>query len=311
MLDWLKFFPYASKDDNKPAEVRGPYFSKPRRNKWLLGDCTLCFDAPWANPIFSLSQRGDTVDAISPGRGNVLQAQLKNVFKSRSSAPPSEWDRHIFYSNTWFFVGPWFTGFQADLCADGLLITADRDSSFIGKNLLHPRVFESAVANYLDNTYGYEKNGRNAHFRGPLNWRVLPISSRIQAVVCDIHTIGNTSKENPCLTRHVYIPITPQRFILIRFSFGGVLINEDEIRAKPLLKLCDSIIDSLHLDVGSKTQAEWDTVKQSCPDMSIAESIGEFQWPLKVVKPFKKPQEVDITPSLNALKHQPNDDTTS
>jgi hypothetical protein len=47
--------------------------------------------------------------------------------------------------------------------------------------------------------------------------------------------------------------------------------------------------------VGKKTLSEWEKVKDNCPDMSLAETMGEYQWPLFEEKPSKKPKERDIT----------------
>jgi len=306
MFEWLKFFPFAWRVDRKPVEIRGPYFSKMRKNKWFLQDSLLHFGAPSSNPIFGFSGRSWSVDAVLPGSANILKSPWQRVYNSGSDAPPSEWDYYRFYSNTWYFVGPWFTGLKARLKASALLVTPDDGGggAFEDKNLFHPKVFESAIANYLDTAYGYKKVGRKPRYRGPLHWRVLPISPSIHAVVCDIHEIGNSSKENPTLHRLVYFPVTPQKFIQINFDFGGTSIYRDEVRAKPLFKLCDSIIDSLRLQVGAQTQAEWDKVKATCPDMSITEIFGELPWPLKVEKARKKPKEVDITATPDALGHQ-------
>ncbi|WP_185230996.1 hypothetical protein [Teredinibacter franksiae] len=304
MFEWLKFFPFEWHDDHKPAEVRGPYFSALRKNKWFLQDSLLYFGAPLANPVFGFSGRSSSVDAVLPGSANILKSPWQRVYNSGSDAPPSEWDYYRFYSNTWYFVGPWFTGYQAHLKASALLVKADKNGTFADKNLFHPKVFESAIANYLDTSYGYDRQGNKPKYRGPLHWRVLPISPSIHAVVCDIHEIGNGSKDNPSLHRVVYFPIAPQKMIRINFDFGGTSIYRDEVRAKPLFKLCDSIIDSLRLEVGAQTQAEWDKVKATCPDMSITETFGELPWPLKVEKARKKPKEVDITATPDAPGHQ-------
>jgi hypothetical protein len=305
MLDWIKFFPFASGNAPKPTEIRGPYFSRPRENKWYLGDSLFYFAAPRANPIFSISRRGRTVNSVLPGSANILTANLEPVYGGTSGAPPSFWDRRSFYYNIWYFVGPWFTGEQACLEATGLLLSAEERLSFADINLFHPRGFELAIADFLDYYYGYDRSGKKPHYRGPLNWRVLPISSSIQGVVCDIHSIGNGSKENPLLDRTVFFPVSPRQFIRINFNFGGTAIYQDEMRAPPLFKLCDSIIDSMRLQVGESTQAEWDKVKVTCPDMAITENFGELPWPLIKEKPSKKSKTLDITPSAEAPKAVP------
>lgn len=297
MFDWIKYFPLGLKVDHKPSEVRGPYFTKPKQVKWRFGDSTLYLDAPRSNPVFSFSGRGRPVNALTPRRKDILKTIGPRPNEGRFDDPTTRWKYHIFYSNTWYFVGPWFTGEQASLSVKASLDYVSTLSTFYNKNMFHPNVFESAVADILDGSYGYRKNGsgRKAHYRGPLNWRVLPLSDSIQGVVCDVHCVGNSCNEDPTLHRLVYIPVTPSLMLSIILDFGGAGIYTDEIRSKPLFELCNSIIDSMRLEVGEHTQAEWDKVKATCPDMSITDTFGELPWPLTKEKPSKKRKEKDIT----------------
>ncbi|WP_320820422.1 hypothetical protein [Thalassolituus sp.] len=299
ILYWLKFFPFAKAQYERPIikEISGPYFSKLWANNWRFVDSIFLFNAPWANPVMGFDGCGRTVGGKQPRPINILAGDLERVFGGASDS----WDLDFFYENTWYFVGPWFTGPQASLRASSLLVSASRDSEFIESNIFHPRVFEEAIANYLDKTYGYDRSGKKPHYRGPLNWRVLPISSSLQAVVCDIHQIHNGSKENPSVSRLVFFPVSKHQFVRVLFDFGGISIH-DEIRAKPLFALCDSIIDSMRLNVGKSTQAQWDQVKATCPDMSLTENFGELPWPLIKEKPSKKPKERDITPGDEAKR---------
>ncbi|TVZ38952.1 hypothetical protein P886_3338 [Alteromonadaceae bacterium 2753L.S.0a.02] len=301
MLDWLKFFPYANRNNQKSTEVRGPYFQKAKKRRWMLGDSVLYFKAPRSNPIFGFSGYGRSVNNLSPCPNNVLRADWRRAHLGGSDSPPSEWLYQHFYSAEWLFVGPWFDGFQARLSASGFLVTPQNTGTFSDQNLFHPRIFESAIANNLDYRYGYHKNGRKPHYRGPLNWRVLAISKSIQAIVCDIHQIGNSSIENPLLVRLMFFPITPHAFIDIAFSFGGTEIYNNTVCAEPMFKLCDSIINSFKLEVGPQTQEEWDKVKTTCPDMSLTDSFGELKWPLKKEKKSNRPNELDITPQSDPL----------
>lgn len=308
MFDWIKFFPFACRDDVKPAEVRGPYLTKPKTVKWRLGDSTLRFKAPRSNPVFGLDGRDWPVNAVSPKRKDIFKTIGPRPNAGHTDDPVNRWHYHSFYSNTFFFIGPWFTGVQARLEHRAHILYPSINSAFFDKNLFHPRVFESAVASVLDCYYGYHQfnTKKRAFFRGPLNWRVLPISKSIQAIVCDIHAIGNGGKDNPHLYREIYIPVSATQILSIDLDFGGVNIYQDEVCSKPMFELCDSIIDSLQLEVGEQTQAEWDKVKATCPDMSITETFGELPWPLIKEKPAKKPKEVDITPKSEPIKRMLN-----
>ena len=297
MLDWLRFFPYARGrgDAPKATEVRGPYFRKPRPNQWRFGDCVLHFKAPWTNPILGLDGNGCSVDAVHPKRGDILTSNLQPIY-GNSEAPSSEWDLGLFYDASWYFVGPWFTGEEACLKTIGLLFSARHESTFSEANLFHPKAFEAAVTNELDNAYGYKRSGKKPHYCGPFNWTTLDISENIQGISCDIHFIANGGRDNPDIRRLIFIPIAPHKFIRISFNFGGTNFH-DEMRYKPMLELCNSIIDSMRLEVGPETQAVWNKVKETCPDMSLTDTFAELPWPLYKEKPNKKRQEIDITQS--------------
>lgn len=298
MIDWLKYFPFAMRYDHNPAEVRGPYFTKPKLIKWRFGDCVLHFRAPRSNSVAGLAGRGCSVDTLPAPKGDILKALSPHSEADNWDNPRFRWKYDLLYKNEWFFVGPWFTGIQARLTLRANLISVSELSVFSGKNFFHPAVFESAIADVLNCLYGHHKfnTQKKAHFRGPMNWRVQSISNSIKAVVCDIHTVGRSSKEDPELRRKVYIPVTPRHFLLLTINFGGTKVYSDDVCAKPLFNLCNSIIDSIRLEVGPETQAEWDKVKATCPDMSITETFGELQWPLAPEKPPKEKREVDITP---------------
>jgi hypothetical protein len=303
MFDWLKFFPFSVERDSKhkPTEIRGPYFSKPRLNKWLLGDTSFYFNAPWSNPVFSFDGSGSAVDAIRPGSANILAKGGWGRVYNNSDGPRDYWNQEVFYENTWYFTAPWFGGMKEWLTTRAILVSTENGSKFERSNLFHPRTFEMACSDYFDHAYGYRRSGKQPHFRGPVNWSVLPLSESIQGALFDLHFIANEGRDNPSLTRVVSYPITAQNFIVIYFDLRGVDL-QNEIRAKPLFALCDSIIDSMRLEVGASTQAEWDKVKAICPDMSLTESFGELPWPLIKEKPNKKPKERDITPSDEAKR---------
>ncbi|GAB2199396.1 hypothetical protein [Sessilibacter sp. MAH4] len=295
-LDWLKFFPFARAQYTRPVvtEIRGPYFSKPRLNKWFFGNSVFYFDAPRANPILGFNGNGRTVDARHPSGGDLC---VRYNVNSGSDTRRNQWHVVPFYRNTWYFVGPWFVGEEARLGATAVILTARKGSIFKESSLFHPRVFESAIANYLDDLYGYDRSGKKPDYRGPLHWRVLPLSNSIQGVVCDIHQIHNGGLDNPDLRRLVFFPVSTDQFVRVTFNLGGVAIYRDELRAKPMLALTDSIINSMRLQVGSTAQAEWDKVKATCDDMSVTETFGELAWPLFEEKKSRKKPEVDITPN--------------
>ena len=117
----------------------------------------------------------------------------------------------------------------------------------------------------------------------------------------DFHHIANGGKDNPELVRVVAFPVNSSQFVIIYFDMTALLLHDD-ITTKPTMALCDSIIESMSLKVGKKTHSEWEKVKENCPDMSLSETMGEYQWPLFEEKRSKKSKEKDITPANDELR---------
>ncbi|WP_297532435.1 MULTISPECIES: hypothetical protein [Thalassolituus] len=295
MLDWLRFFPFASYNQfARPniEEIQGPYFSKLRDNSWRFGDTSFHFRAPWANPILGFDGLGRSVKSMTPGRRNIFTGRWQRVYGSSGTSPRIK-DQWWFYAKDWYFVGPWFTGEEGRLTATAVLIDTHQDDDL---SVFHSKVFESTVCDLFDYAYGYRRSGQKPHYRAPLNWHLKALSTSIQAIVCDLHEIHNGGIDNPEVIRSVYFPVSAHQFVEISFSFIGLDIH-DEVRAKPIFALCDSIIDSMRLEVGQSTQAEWDKVQETCPDMTLSDSMGEFKWPLFENEADNEPDEKDITPS--------------
>ena len=150
-----------------------------------------------------------------------------------------------------------------------------------GASFFHPRVFETVVADYLSSYYGHKKAHRGPAYRAPINWKLLSISSSIQAAIFDIHQINNTSRDNPEFSKHIVFPVSHNRFIQIEFDYQGKQLVENRCDITPMLELNQSIVDTFLLEVGPTMQAQWDEVKKDCPDMSLVSDYGELQWPIK------------------------------
>lgn len=300
MFDWLRYFPLALGFLHKisPVTPNGPYFSKLRQQRWSFGDSTLIFKAPWANPVLGAERFGRSIEARSPGNDNILDYSLSS--HKESFMPNDRWQKGWIYSREWYFVGPWFSGSKCSLLMSAVIVGQSKRSDFKNASFFHPRVFETAVADYLSSYYGHEKMGRKPRYRGPLNWHSVPISSSITAVSLDIHKIEQ-SIENPSLHRHIFFPISHNRFIDIVFNYGGTRIVEDKVNPQPMFDLNEAIINSFKLEVGPAMQAQWDEVKAYCPDMSLTTEFAELKWPIKPEDVGKVQDPAPVSPQSELL----------
>ncbi len=283
MLDWLRYFPLSLRAGSVPVPVTpvGPYFSCLREQRWILGDNIFHLSIPWSNPVLGIEPNATkALKSKAPGDFDILKHQWSSIGLDENTL--HRWKHGHFFLRQWLFVGPWFTGAQSRLHLSASIIEQKERDDFNGASFFHPRVFETVVTDYLNSYYGHESSGRTPRYRGPLNWRILPISSSITAVCCDVHFIGNTSKETPKLLRQIFFPVSENQFVRLHFDFGGTLVyQKNRIDAINMFKLTESIIESFSLEVGEKTQDKWNEVKVSCPDMSLTSEFGELRRPIE------------------------------
>jgi hypothetical protein len=278
MLDWLRYFPLTLRYSSEPVTPQGPYFPWMLKHKWQFRDSYFHLRCPIANPV--MGDPGLWRKSLSPGRDDITQYSFNNGQLALMHTQ-QRWRHEHFFARTWLFVGPWFMGIKSFLAFSASIITAKKTEMFPESSFFHPRVFENAVVDYLNSYFGHVKTGQKPHFRGPLNWKILDISDTIKAALMDIHVIGNTSINNPCLKKMIFFSISDTQIINLYFDFGGTLISgRDPVNPAPMLELADKIIASFRLEVGPKTLADWNAVKAICPDMSITPEFGELKWPV-------------------------------
>ena len=280
MFDWLRYFPLSLgfKQTYDYVVPKGPYFSALKQLGWRFGDSEFSFSAPSTNRVWGNSRyaRKAAVRNFAMSK-DVLKLSLENY--SPSFMPTLSWQYNRFFVREWIFVGPWFSGEKASLSMFIEVVGKSQDHQFEG-SFFHPRVFESAVSDWLDAYYGYRKSGSKAAFGGPVDWRILDISDTVKSVRFEIQKI-EASKENPKIYQHVMMPIAHDRFINISFNFSGLRRVEKYLDTTPVFELCDSIINSFKLKIGPATLSERNKVANTCPDMDVTPEFGELQWPTK------------------------------
>ncbi len=101
----------------------------------------------------------------------------------------------------------------------------------------------------------------------PVSWKVhqqLPVFSAS-------FEIGGINK-----SLFYVFPISDAHFIELSFSLSSLDNLREEMRA-----VAKQIIESLTLELGAESQAQWDRVKATCPDMQLSETFAPLQWPIK------------------------------
>ena len=274
MLDWLRYLPLTLSgmlDTTTYVVPKGPYFAKLRSQNWRIGDSLFHFKAPWSNSTYGSEQHRNTTQNLSSGRNDILNYSLRHI--DEAIMPNHRWQCSAYHYRRWYFMAPWFSGYRARLSMSGTLYGHVKED-FTGSSFFHPRVFETAIADFLSSRYGFEKIDREARYRGPLSWKIIMISPTVQAASFEVFD-GQGSE----ITKHVVFPVSHDRFVCI--SFGGLYQRDMNYDQTPLINLLESIIDSFTLEVGPTMQAQWNEIKSFCPDMSLTAEYGELKWPIK------------------------------
>lgn len=296
MTNWLKYFPLSLgfKQSNEFSIPQGPYFSKPKSQTWRFSDSEFHFSAPRPNNIIGFERYSRKAVKINYSPRTDLNRVHASNYPPRFM-PSLRWDHCRFFANEWFFVGPWFSGEKASLTMIGDVVVIDSSKDYEDSSFFHPRVFVSVVADWLDSYYGHRKSGRSSLFAGPKDWKILGISKTIKAISMEVHKI-EFSRENPVIYKNIFFPISGNRFINITFNFSGLRRNENYTDATPVFDLCDKIMESFKLEVGPESLAQWQSIADTCPDMSLAPTFGELKWPIRKSRKKNQESEKEINP---------------
>lgn len=272
MINWLKYYPIRFRflDRDYDAEYQGPSFSQAKPITLLAGGNTIRLKVPKHKttydepPIYVKSQDG-----------------MDTGFESyHSSVATKNWEYSTLVFRCWDYLYAWFRGRSGMLSMHISIVTRAENKAFTNTSFFHPRSFEFILTNYLNTQFGHEHSLGVADYRAPVNWQVhqqLPVFSAS-------FEVGGINK------RLFYVfPITDTHFVELSFS----LDNEDKLREE-MKVVAKEIIQSVILELGAQSQAQWDRVKAECSDMQLSEHFAPLQWPIKpedietssVVAPF-------------------------
>jgi len=270
MIDWIKYFPLKFRQVEKNASPKGPSFSKAKIVKCTIGGNQLSFKAPRHRPITS------TYKPESPKSRDLLDFPARNY--NKEIMPNKHWQRIFFFRRYWAFYGPWFTGPQSQLSMGIKIINKNNHQS--GVSFFHPRAFEDAVADYLTSFYGHDTIGSEIMWVAPINWKPTDILPVVNAKFDVMPTKAHLSSRQQLLL----FPITDVHIVVVelehRFEFyGSIEACKKKFDSKPMEALANDIINSFSLTLGSKTQAQLDSVKSDCPDMSLSNTFAPLKWP--------------------------------
>ncbi len=260
MIDWIKYFPIKLYDRKGNEEIKGPDFSKSVLRSFSIADNSLQFSCP---------KNSSKKVHLGYGLRSVLckKDECFNTFSSHKLATnvPENWENIRLFKTGWEYRAAWFKG---DLINNMFIVHIEKrkpNIEFTNASFFHPRVFEYAISNYLNSHWGHNQLSDD---KAPLNWKVhhhLPVPAA-------------SFRKEPMNSRVFFcFPVAHNMMIEFNFETGGNGWLKDHA-----IKLAYQVIDSVKLTLGPKTQAQLDSVKAQCSDMSLTPEFPPLKWPIKV-----------------------------
>lgn len=270
MIDWLKYYPLHLRDGKKTDSVKGPSFSSARS---ILLDFK-------GNVIHLKAPRHRTISGYNPIYVTGKKAHLANEFRTLRGATQN-WEHSILLYRSWDYRIEWFGGDSGGLGIDVSVLRRKEETAFESGSFFYPAAFESAIANFMNTSYGIQKKGTAFTAKAPVNWQArnhLPVFS------CSFELWKRD------LLNEIYFifPLTNQHLCAISFNFSVV----DQEPVSQARELVSQIINSVQLELSPDSQAQLDRVKQEIGELKLSEEFAPLKWPIKV-EDIEKPLASD------------------
>ncbi|WP_339074353.1 hypothetical protein [Teredinibacter turnerae] len=194
---------------------------------------------------------------------------------------PDLWRKADFFSHSWAFNGPWFTG---PVCELELMFRLVRVVNYPkDMSLFHPRALEQVIGDYLTDLYSYhldETRGYIQEFHAPINWQIvthLPVNAARMEVVSEDFSPHRTIK------RMVFFPVSDDVMSVLIFwpgRFKNLPRSEldKRVNEQPMLDLMEDIIASLQLNLSPQAKAQQEAALIGLEDTSLIKDYPPLKW---------------------------------
>lgn len=275
MWDFIKYLPLECRRRHNYCTPAGPSISKVEKVKCNAGGNHLRFMAPPHSPTSRVGYTEIRPYSDRDELAELLHRYSDDVMSNRY------WEFRTVFSRCWAFWGPWMTGAKAQLFMSVSVVGRNEEHEYQGASFLHPSVFENVLVDYLNARYGHKGIDVGSPRRGPLDWKPfneMPVPA-VSFKVVEVSSDGRAvDPENL-----IFIPVTPKHFLRICFTRKAYSLDESGepyFDTSPVDSLQESIVNSIQLELGPETQAEWNRVAADCPEMSLTERFAPLKWPI-------------------------------
>ncbi|KEQ12253.1 hypothetical protein [Endozoicomonas numazuensis] len=268
MFDLIKYSSIQLRDIKEPATPKGPDFSLCGLVKHDLAGNILSFRSPKHCPKNSYSK------AIYERRFKSMEFYTR--LSNERVMPDQKWRHRTIFARTWAYCGPWFTGKLYQQTISINIIEPETVNNNI--SFFHPRAFESTILRLLTSSYSHNDES-NQHI-APVDWKPLTWLPTPGAEFSITEPRGRPDSAKQV----VILPFSDHHLLKISFSYGRNFWNETDlpddelVSTLPLIKLRNSIIDSIHLELSPESQAQLDKATAECSGVKLTETFPPIDW---------------------------------
>ena len=273
MIDWLKYYPIKLRHDLSIKVAQGPLFAKAKPVKLTINSCKLTLKLP--------KHRSKRITPIAVRN----QDGMDTPFYNYNFFANKVWENSIVLNRSWSYRKAWFAGTAGELYCTVSIVRRTQNSKFKNVSFFHPKGFEFAITNWLDNSFGHlhYDNGK-PRLRAPVNWNTqlkLPVFGA---------TFEVTGEMPGC---YLMFPISDECFTVVELGFSG----PNEVTLVDMKNVAAQIIDSVRLELSPAVAARLAEMKKEYGDLSLSETFAPLKWPVAAediekgvhYKPYQEP----------------------
>ncbi|WP_027330537.1 hypothetical protein [Marinimicrobium agarilyticum] len=282
MLQALKYLPYGTRRSDKYCKPQGPSIEDAKSYSYIVADNVLSLKAPKHRPMGNVPK-----PLFSRAKGNELEWGF--MPHSKDAMPDQSWSYRSLFFAQWAFWGPWLSGCKAELSASVSLLTRSEGNEYKHSSLFHPKVFESAIVDFLNSSYGHlETQLGEALYKAPVNWHTGN-KGVLSAGFDIIKNETSGSYDEP--TRVYILPIAENHLVLVELREYIYSWNENNLPSfdrAPIEAVKDSFVDGLSIELGQKSLKSLNTAKRESDSFQLTENFAPLKWPNKTTSPVSE-----------------------
>lgn len=245
----------------------------------LVNAPVLDFDLDGTKVILKIP-KGTSVNYV-PSRTAPSKISLSKATFENSLTNKQGWNAFPILFRSWDFCGNWFLGRLGRVTA-GLSIFKPA-SLKQGTSLFHPRVFESALADYFFYRFGDEtdKEAKTQDWLVPVDWSLMPQANSSAVMFKAVRTLPNHPER---IISYFLCPIDTDKILLMESTIARfpVYIHSpaspekninDWVSDEPMLNFVDELLRGIQIELSPEALVRQREALAQMPDAVLSQEF--------------------------------------